>query len=180
MDSRYAVLVTVSEEGDQTLVGRTLLQKKIFFANLITGQDFGFRPHYFGPYSRMVADATDSLVSNRFLEEQVHLFGDSNEFGEIRRHQYSVTADGADVLKSLKGDPEVLAWKDALRLVNSHGDSRDFNILSIAAKVVVITGGAVSQRESEVAERAKAYGWDLSPRDVRRVIGFLSHVKLTK
>jgi hypothetical protein len=175
MDPRHAILIAVKEEGQKGLIGRTLLQKKVFFACCLTGQNFAFRPHYYGPYSQSVADATDSLVSNHFLEEQVHRFSESNMFGEMRRHEYKLTEDGIEVAGAVSDDPEVKAWREALQRINSHPFASDFNLLSIAAKVTIVSHGHPwVLSESEIADRAQHFGWNLTSEQIRKVAEFLT------
>ena len=66
MDPRDAVMLTIREEEKGVLHGRTLLQKRIYFASVLAKEELGFRPHYYGPYSQTVADAVDSLVIQPF------------------------------------------------------------------------------------------------------------------
>ncbi len=51
--------------------GRTKLQKTIYFLAITSGADpheFGFGPHFYGPYSEEVADAVDRLKSLGFVD----------------------------------------------------------------------------------------------------------------
>ena len=180
MDVKHAVLATVAEEGNSGLVGRTLLQKKVYFAALLSGEDFSFKPHYYGPYSPLVADATDALVSNRFLDERVEVFPEANVFGEIRRHTYQMTADGDRLLQSMHNFPELKRFRDSLRRVNSHLFAKDFNLLSIAAKVLTITAANEQTSAKEIKIEANRYGWSLSDSDIGKVQGFLSSLDLAR
>lgn len=63
------ILLVVSKEEEQSLRGRTLLQKKLYFLSMLKRVDFGFRPHYYGPYSSWVAENLDTLVGIGFLKE---------------------------------------------------------------------------------------------------------------
>lgn len=174
MDAKHAILLTVDAEGSEGLVGRTLLQKKVYFAAILTNQDYAFRPHYYGPYSRVVADATDALVSNRFLEEQVQVFADTNMFGEIRRHTYRLADDGRQVVESLASDEETKRWQAALEKINRHPFGMDFNMLSVAAKVSIISrtaGGAIGAES--IRQRAKGFGWTLGQEQPQQVAEFL-------
>ena len=178
MDARYAVLIAVGEEGSGGLIGRTLLQKKLYFASLLVDEDLGFRPYYYGPYSQEIANATDSLVSNRFLKERVDIFPDSNIFGERRRYSYQLTPDGSQILGRLKKEPGVAAWCDALKKINEHSLSHDFDLLSIAAKVKTILREAGEATIGDIEQKAREYGWTLTRDEIDRVAGFLESLKL--
>ena len=63
------ILFVIESEGEDGLRGRTLLQKKLYFLSILEKVDLGFAPHYYGPYSSLVAENLDILVSARFLNE---------------------------------------------------------------------------------------------------------------
>ena len=180
MDVKHAVLATVAEEGKSGLVGRTLLQKKVYFAALLSGEDFAFKPHYYGPYSPLVADATDAMVGNKFLEERVEVFPEANMFGEIRRHTYHATDDGDRLLKSIENLPGVQRFRESLRRVNAHRFAKDFNLLSVAAKVLTIRATNKQTSAEEIKKEASRYGWSLSDPDIDKVQGFLSSLDLAR
>lgn len=69
MNISALVLAVVENEPGNHVVGRTLLQKKIFFLKEMISEQVKFFPHYYGPYSREVAGAVDSLVSAGILKE---------------------------------------------------------------------------------------------------------------
>jgi len=179
MDPRDAVMLTIGEEEEGALHGRTLLQKKLYFASVLAGEDFGFRPHYYGPYSQTVADAVDSVVSNGFLAESIESFpGEANLFGERRRHSYSLTDDGEAVVEAMPETDDSAKWREALQRVNSHAVAQNFNLLSVAAKVHVILKEMGKATTSEISRQAQHYGWQLSPGDIEKVGDYLEHLGL--
>ena len=181
MEASHAVLIAIQEEGsDGRLVGRTLLQKKLYFACLLLGEDFGFQPHYYGPYSRQVADATDSLVSNRFLDEQVEVFPDRNVFGERRRHSYTLTGDGQQLLTSGEVGEGVDQWREAFRRINERPLATDFNLLSIAAKVNMILAELGQGTTGDIRGKANEYGWKMSDDQIDQVAQFLEQLGLAR
>lgn len=180
MEARHAVLLAIQAEDNGRIVGRTLLQKKLFFAARLIGPDIGFQPHYYGPYSQEVADATDSNVVNRFIEEQVEVFEDSNVFGERRRHSYSITSDGQEILDSISSDPEIPQWQEAFNKINEQPIASDFNLLSIAAKVLTILTDIKHGTADDIISKAPGYGWKLTNAQVREVDDFLKNLGLTQ
>lgn len=88
MDSLFeslGLLCLAIQEGGDNQVGRTKLQKMIYFADRYLGWDVGdYRLHYYGPYSQNVTEslltATDELV-----------YEEVPEFGP---YQYELTDDG--------------------------------------------------------------------------------------
>jgi len=178
MDARDTVMLAIEEEGG-FLYGRTLLQKKLYFASVLTGEDLGFRPHYYGPYSQEVADAVNALVSNGFAEEMIETFpGEPNLFGERRRHSYSLTKDGVDVVEAMSKTADLPKWRQALQQVNSHAVAEDFNLLSVAAKTHVILEEMGRATAAEISRQASDYGWDLSPDEIEKVGEYLEHLGL--
>jgi hypothetical protein len=174
MEVRDAILFLIQNEERQEIVGRTLLQKKLYFASVIAREDFSFRPHYYGPYSQIVADAVDSLVANGFVRETVETFPEeTNAFGERRRHCYMLTPDGSQIAQSITKQPGNEAWQQALDRINGDQVGRDFNLLSVAAKVHVILKVLGKARESEIKAKAKEYGWDVGEKDIDKVSNFL-------
>ena len=179
MDPRDAALITVGQEPSREIVGRTLLQKKLYFASVLVGEDLGFRPHYYGPYSAEVADAIDSLVANRFLAETTETFpGDESVFGEWRRHTYRLTQDGNALLDVVSETDEGQELREALGKVNSHPMANDFNLLSIAAKVHILLREKSPATVSEIMLKAAGYGWQLSAGDIRAVAQYLVQLGL--
>ena len=180
MDARHAVLLAVQEEESGELVGRTLLQKKLYFASRLVGSDIAFRPHYYGPYSQAVADATDTDVNNRYLEEQVEVFPESNTFGERRRHSFTITDDGRALLKSMEDDPEIVQWRSALRKINNYQLANNYDLLSIAAKIQTILSDIKKGTAQVISAKAREYGWELTSQQIEEVADFLIALGLTE
>lgn len=170
MNPIFAVLMTVAEEGKGGLEGRTLLQKKLYFLSTLMDEDFQFRPHYYGPYSEAVADAADSLVNSGFLAESTAIFQSSNNvFGEGRRYSYSLTEDGKRLLDKVKTSQGFEKWRDALQRINSCDISKDFNLLSIAAKMHFIVSEHGKASAKGIRERGHSLGWQISEQDIEKV-----------
>ena len=179
MDPRDAIMIAIQEEEGGTLHGRTLLQKKLYFASVLAGEDLGFRPHYYGPYSQTIAAAVDSVVSNGFLNEYIESFpGEANLFGEWRRHSYCLTNDGKAVVEAMRETEESAKWREVLQRVNRHPVARDFNLLSVAAKVHVILKEMGKAKTSEISRQAQHYGWQLSKHEIEEVGEYLERLDL--
>jgi len=83
------LLCLAIQEGDGNQVGRTKLQKMIYFADRYLGWDVGdYKLHYYGPYSQNV---TESLLAatEELVDETVPEFGP---------YQYELTGDGTAFL----------------------------------------------------------------------------------
>ena len=108
LDLRYLVLAIVGYSEDQTLPGRTLLQKRAYFINKLLKTDMPFAPYYYGPYSEKLADATDSLVAEGFLKETLESFP-SNSGGIFERHKYTykLTPIGSQLLEIIEKESSI-------------------------------------------------------------------------
>lgn len=179
MDPRDAVMLALQAEGGEPLRGRTLLQKKLYFASVLAGEDLGFQPHYYGPYSQAVADAVNSLVSGGLVGETIETFpSEPNVFGEWRRHSYGLTEDGARVVEASSKTVELTKWREALEKVDSHEVAKDFNLLSVAAKTHLILSHLRTATADEISRQAEEFGWKMSPSDIARVHEYLKHLGL--
>ena len=173
------ILLVIGSEEENGLRGRTLLQKKIYFLSELKGVDHGFRPHYYGPYSSLVAENLDILVSARFLNEVKETFEtDQNIFGEIRRHTYSLTSDGDIIMEEIKKEAEYTDWKETLDRLNRPKLAKDFNMLSIAAKVYYIVNRQGKTTTEQIQEVAKEYDWDIDDSQIENVRSFLEDLSL--
>jgi uncharacterized protein YwgA len=169
MNPLYAVLLAVSEEENSRLEGRTLLQKKLYFLSVLRKEDYQFRPHYYGPYSEKVADAVDSLVASGFLIENTEVFPTANVFGEGKRYSYTITEDGLELFNFSKKNKDFVEWQKALSKINSFDISKDFNLLSIAAKMHYILSEDKQLSANNIRDKAKELGWQITVEEINKV-----------
>ena len=175
------ILLVIGSKKDKRLRGRTTLQKQLYFLSVLKDVDLGFHPHYYGPYSSWVAKNLDILVNCGFLNEVTETFSsDQNIFGEICRHTYSLTPDGETILPEIRKTEEYQRWQDALKRINNDGDShpllagiKDFNKLSIAAKVHYIANMEERVTTEQIREIANTYDWNIDDSEIEEVSSFL-------
>lgn len=176
------LLLVVRDEGESGLQGRTLLQKKVYFLSVLQEKGYGFTAHHYGPYSSYIAGNLDSLVNCGFLEEVTETFskvsGESNLFGEVRRHTYFLTEDAKRIWSDTEEQPDYSEWKDTLDRINSHEIANDFNKLSIAAKVHYIVNWREKSTIEEVKQVAEEYGWKVTKEEIESVLSFLTELNL--
>jgi uncharacterized protein YwgA len=173
------ILLVIGSEEENGLRGRTLLQKKIYFLSELKEVDHGFRPHYYGPYSSLVAENLDILVGAHFLHEEKETFEtDQNIFGEIRRHTYSLTPDGDIIMDEIRKEAGYTDWKQALDRLNRQESANDFNTLSIAAKVYYIVNRQGKTTTEQIQEIAKEYDWNIDDSQIENVRSFLEDLSL--
>lgn len=168
------ILLVVSKEEEQSLRGRTLLQKKIYFLSVLKREDLEFRPHYYGPYSRLVASSLDTLVGVGFLKEMTETFPAREKiFGEVRRHTYSLTDHGETAMREIEKEKSYEEWKEAVERLNAQSLSDDFNRLSIAAKVHYIASEKKNVTSEQIRNTAEQYNWKITDSEIGEVIKFL-------
>ena len=173
-----AILVAInSAEG----VGRTSLQKIIFFARELGLTEAAYTPHYYGPYSREVAATLLSLVAAGWVEESGESWPNGSVFGERRRYAYRLTAAGKSALKQLVGENSAAAQLQTLVGVCKEKTHLDFEMLSWAAKIRFLLAKVDRALAPEEIERhARTWGWQVRQDDVPKVAGLLEALRLAK
>ena len=177
------ILLVIGSEDGACLQGRTILQKKLYFLSVLNKtdhcDDLVFRPHYYGPYSREVAENLDILASSSSLDEETETFStDRNVLGEIRRHSYSLARDGEIVRDEITKQRECASWQKVLDELNSQPAAHDFNTLSIAAKVHYIINRQHTATPEEIRKVARELGWKLNQSQIENVFSFLESLSL--
>lgn len=177
MDTRDAILAVISREPGQEIRGRTLLQKRVYFLGELTGEEYDFHPHYFGPYSPVVMDALGSLVGAGFVDETVKpLQGPPGRFGERRVFKYSLTPDGKQVVEARKD--ELARFDGPISKITGHPIANNPELLSIAAKVHYIVGESRVASVEAIRTRASELDWKVAPQEINQVLAYLEHLGL--
>ena len=172
-----AILATLaSEPGSESgrsgrIHGRTMVQKKVYFLSVLCDEEFGFRPHYFGPYSSQVSTSLSALVEAGFVEETRTGYGVPGPFGEVVRFDYRLTEPGIDVVQS---DPSLMERYSAfLARINDEEVISDLKTMAIAAKVHFIVSYRREATIDLIRKEAELLGWELSKNEVDGVIRYL-------
>ena len=161
--------------------GKTTLQKKMYFLGIMLHEDFGYGPHYYGPYSASVAAANQELKSLGYLSETKASAGGVNALGfEVARHDFSLTTDGSDVLEQkktrMRQDWERLE-RAAKRLENA--GSLNYMEISIAAKAYfLLEQEGKPANPEELAKLANNFGWTITSGEVEKAAEFLAGLQL--
>lgn len=174
------ILLVISKEEGRSLRGRTLLQKKLYFLSMLKRGDFGFRPHYYGPYSSWVAENLNTLVGIGFLKEITETFPAREKiFGEVRRHTYSLIDHGETVMHEIEKEKSYEEWKEVIERFNAQSLAGDFNRLSIAAKVhYILIRTEESVTSEQIQSIAEQYKWRIQESDLDGVMKFLVDLSL--
>ncbi len=122
MDIKYLLLRLMDEEGG-CIESKTKIQKQLYFLSKKLDLDFGFKPHYYGPYSPIVAEALDELVGSGFATLQVKTYGIDTQRGfEMSRYDYSISESGKKLLKELGKSDEQIIIRDFVNKLESIGN----------------------------------------------------------
>ncbi len=185
MDARDFTLLSL-EAFDGKVNGRTLFQKRLYFLAALARREieFGFRAHYYGPYSSAVADALGELKALGFVEEtRIPLQGEGTRGFERNRFEVKLTDAGQRLaehrMKSLD-EQDSLLFKGA-RQIKALSTANDYAKASIAAKVHYITvqkGEAWDTRAA--ADEARKYKWSLDPGAAEEAAAFLEKLNLIR
>jgi uncharacterized protein YwgA len=155
-------------------VGRTALQKLMYFASRLGVVDVEFVAHYYGPYSQDVANEVASLVDLDFLDEYSGVVYTSGNTG----YSYRLTDEGRQVMPDANGHKEAIE-----RIVSSAILHFSLNpqLLATAAKVhfILAESGAPLMPQT-IRQRAGKLGWDIDEQGIVKVIDYLRDLGLVK
>lgn len=172
MDYVEALLCLLFQVGESV---RTKIQKIMYFASQKGLIEDTFIPHYYGPYSREVADTTESLVSIGFLREDIRLFR------EGMGYKYSLTEDGKLVLEdmiSTKISPENYAGLS--KIAETCKDATPI-LLSIAAKVhFILKQKNEPMTPEQICEHAKGLNWEITSEQIEAACELLKKLELVE
>ena len=173
MSVKDAILAVLADNPAQ---GRTMLQKKVYFLSVLAEENFGFRPHYFGPYSPTVSASLSALVEANFIDESRVGYGIATEFGEMKRFDYKLNKSGGEVVSR---DPGILTrYEEQLDEIEKSGVASDINTISIAAKVHFIVSNQGKTTIAQIKREAQSLGWDIPEKSVERVVNYLERLGL--
>ena len=165
MSINDAILAILADESTH---GRTMLQKKMYFLSVLANENFGFKPHFFGPYSSQVSTSLSALGEADFVKETRMGLGLSTNFGEMSRYDYELSTSGKEVVEHR---PEIKThYSEYLDMINNSGIAFDINTISIAAKVHFILSDQGEATDSQITEQAESLGWNVSGKDIKRVV----------
>jgi uncharacterized protein YwgA len=168
LNAREIVLALLDGAPDQTLHGRSVVQKLCYFAGVALREDLGHIPQYYGPYSRDVEEGLEIATLAGQVEEKVVRIVDGGR--DIREHNYRLTDDGREFVTTLRARHP---WafdqvQHVLRDVQQTVPGMSARSLSQAAKVhQILTTTSASPAPEAVPAVASRLGWALTDEDIR-------------
>lgn len=173
------LILIVIDHNKGKFIGRTLLQKAIFFINELADQNISFRPHYYGPYSSEVAVALENLVGIGFLNETGERFsGGWNVWGEVKRYTFELTGEGKEIVQTIKKTNEYKDIKKTLKKLGEFAESKDYDKLSKAAKIYHIVKSKGKITEANIKKEASRLGWFLKHEEIDEMSSLLEKLNL--
>ena len=168
---------------DGEIQGRTKLQKTVYFLGICTDslKELGYRPHFYGPYSDLVAAGVNRLKSLGFVAESTLGSGAIGVGGfEIARHDFKLSEEGERIAKE-KAQQNPDAWnkiKGAADRLKAAGEI-DYMRMSVAAKTFfMLKQRGQAATANELSESAKTLGWKAKPDEIERAVSFLKKLGL--
>ncbi|MBI3582620.1 MAG: hypothetical protein HY096_01550 [Nitrospinae bacterium] len=179
MEPSYIIL-TIIKHNNGKFIGKTLLQKTVFFLNELLRLGIPFKPHYYGPYSSEVAVAIENLVALGFLKEVEESFPVWDVWGEVRRYIYELTDEGEEILSDIKSHPQYNNILEQLNLIGTYSESKDYDKLSKAAKIYYIVKAKEKINRNGIKKEANKLGWSLEDKEINNLSSFLEELNLVK
>ncbi len=181
LSPRAVLLIALEAMGGQVL-GRTLLQKRMYFVGELLGEDLGFRSHFYGPYSSLVHSEAVQASTLGLLQESSST--GSSVPGERGRVDYSLTEAGLDTAQRaavMRADEAKQIRKAVDRLLQACGEL-DGTSLSIAAKVHYILARRSNGHMSgeQIREEALKLRWNVPAEKVAAGVDSLLALKLVE
>jgi len=175
------LLLLVVGKKDRVIPGRTAFQKLVYFVSTDLKSDLGYKAHFYGPYSPIVAQAAEFLVQTDFLREEETALAPG-----YTQYAYSLTKDGIKAAASARKlhaneDTRIQAVVDVCEKV-AHLDT---HVMSWAAKTHFISQGGPEKvwTIDALMEQGRAVGWDITPPQIRKgaellfALGFAKEAK---
>ena len=165
---------------DGSIRGKTMLQKRMYFLSVMLHSDFGFVPHYYGPYSSVVAAGNLELKSLGLVQEYSSGWGVDHRGFEMVRYDYSLTETGKELAdQKASNDPDLWnAMQKAAVVIKQAGDL-NYMELSIAAKAYFVLGKLQGKATLEEIHRLlPQFGWSVSKEELERATTFLEKAHL--
>ena len=175
-DAYDAIALTLHANNDQ-LSNRTTLQKLIYFSTLKIRQlkSVPYRNHFYGPFSHIVASASDEMVAFSYLNENI-----SSRYNHESYH-YTLTASGKKYAKRLKEafPEECQTISDIVKTCGDHCNLQATSLsYSAKAHYILVHGGKSRYTIDDVRETAKQFDWDISAADAESGMSLLENLGL--
>jgi len=182
MIAHTAILLTLyaneemlgSKRIDERPIGRTAMQKLVYFEAQKIPSEIAFNAHYYGPFSSDLAESLARLGAFGYVREDA--LDDHALAYECRLTRY-----GRALATDLSGEEPANyeKIKDVVRLAAEHCDLRQL-ALAHAGKTHFLRTNIAKRNASnqEIVESGKKLGWNMEEKDVENGLRLLRVLKL--
>ena len=156
---RDLVLMTIALCAEKPEFGRTSLQKLVYFISQYSESNFGYKAHFYGPFSEGVEEDVEALVLAGLVDEAVRKFGING-----RHYEYRITNEGRERVSGLEGayPSDCNRIGEMVKKIEESVGSLNQSVLSTAAKTHYIAaneGKAI--RIADVPNIGRQFGWEM-------------------
>lgn len=174
--NEFLIAILHAEPADH-IDGRTTIQKLTYFSSVKTGSDIGFGPHYYGPYSPLVASSLENLVAFDFIVEKGR-----HTIRDRTMYSYFLTKDGEKLAKKIEK-----RYPDEYRVIKNVVNRcyrivhNNIQVLSWAAKVhYILHQTEKPMTYDEAIATGRLFGWKLSDKELESGMKLLLALGLVK
>ena len=173
------VPLIVLRAADDRIEGKTVLQKLSYFLAVRTGLQLGFAPHFYGPFSRQLEGAVDTLTFSGILSESTVQHGVNASGWPVRETTYELTPEGTEFADLVFDKHAGLAseCRELVAALKKWDPSLNQKPLSLAAKVHFLSKGEKLSPEA-FRRAAREVGWELDDAEVESALALLSQLDL--
>lgn len=182
MNAADFLISLLDASGAAGIAGRTLLQKRAYFVQLLADVDvnLGFDAHFYGPYSPIIDNTLTTLKNLRFIEESATAYGYDSTGFEMKRYDYRLTPDGQQIAHKLREMPEYEEIKGAISRQLQAGNP-NYMELAVAAKAFfVLKKKKEGLSKQEITREAQKFDWNIAPGSLETAISFLERLGILR
>lgn len=172
----FDILLMILHDVPEGIRGKTAIQKIAYFTSIKLKFNMNYFAHFYGPYSRDVANTLQALSDFNFIEEKKFRTRNNRYM-----HIFSLNDDGKKVIDGIINN-NLDAYKNIQEVVTAiEPYDQNINILSWAAKIYYIlneTGKSIT--EKEIIKLARQHDWKLTENEIQSAKRLLLELKFVK
>ncbi|HXT82743.1 MAG TPA: hypothetical protein VN704_00085 [Verrucomicrobiae bacterium] len=179
LDSYDTISLTLAA-NDEQIVGRTTIQKLIYFEDILIPEIKLIEPYvayFYGPFNKEVAKSLEQMVVFNILEEKTLS-------GRHEGYLYRVSEKGTPIMSKLldKYNKSYIKIENLVNICYEHC-KLDPNVLSFAAKIHYILNSNNKMKKmnnDNLVKIANNLGWKISKSEINQGVGLLEKLQLVK
>jgi len=162
-----------------SIQGKTNLRKKMYFLGIMLHEDFGYGPHYYGPYSAKVAAANQELKTLGYLWESKAAAGASDASGfEIARHDFRLTPDAQGVIAEKKTSGGLGTRGESGPETERSRQTQLHGALDCSKSLFPPGPARAPAGAADLVRLAHQFGWKVTEDEVERAVQFPGGLEL--